>query len=121
MAVIFTFQITAQPAGTYPFGPVTVPLNAVRATAIIDRVPLTNATLRINWLLELSQDAGGTWLPWGAAGTSGGSIINPKTGSPYTASSSTVLLPNPTNPNRRARGSVTINRTTTTTLTIDVV
>jgi hypothetical protein len=121
MATVLTLPIISQPAGVYLFGPATVPLGVVRATAKIDRVPLVSATLRIDWTLELSQDAGVTWLQRDAAGTVGGSVINPRTGLPFTVSSFTQTLPNPTNANRRVRGSVTINEVATTTLTLDMV
>jgi hypothetical protein len=97
----------AYAAGTFPFGPVNLPTGITSAECRIDRAALTSPTLQINWKFELSQDDGVNWLPWGGAGTGGGVIPD----APF--SSFTVQLPNPTNPNRRIRGSMTLNEVAT--------
>jgi hypothetical protein len=102
----------AYAAGTFPFGPVNLPTGIESAECRIDRTALTSTTLQINWSFELSQDDGINWLSWGGAGTVGG-VIQDEGGNTLTFSAFTVQLPNPTNPNRRIRGSMSLNETAT--------
>lgn len=120
-----TTTFTVVPLGTYaagihPFGPSAVPMGATILTARLDRTQLLSPTLTINWGLELSQDAGATWLPWGAAGTVGGALVNPRTGLPITESSFRVELPSPADANFMVRGSVANNELATTMVNLDV-
>ena len=117
--VITALPNQTYPAGTRTFGPVAIPTGLTVVTVAISRASLS-PTVRLDWALELSQDGGTTWLPWGGAGTVGGDVINPSTGLPLTDSSFAVFLPNPANPLRRARGSLTLSEPTRLSLTITV-
>lgn len=106
------------PAGTRAFGPVVVPVGVTSARCSIDRTSLLSPSLQINWNFELSQDGGASWLPWGAAGTAGGSIVSGKTGLPFTESNFEVEFPFPANTQRRLRGTVTLSEDATTSVSV---
>ena len=76
-----------------------------------------SATIQIDWSLDVSQDSGASWLPWGGAHTVGGVVLD-KFGQPFPESSFLIPLPAPSNPQTRVRGSVTYDERLTTTATI---
>lgn len=96
-------------AGDLSLDAIPIARDVTEITISIDRVALSRVTLRMAWSIELSLDAGRTWLPWGAAETTGGDIINPRTGLSYLESNFTVTLPEPENPDRQLRGQVSIS------------
>src|SRR6266571_4897291 len=103
-------------AGVHPFGPVNVPVGAFAASARLSSAIQLSPTLVVSAAFELSLDGGASWTPSGSAELiSDGTIgIDPKTGLPYTDWWVKVGLDEPSNPNRRIKGSVTINEMVTT-------
>jgi len=98
-------------SGTHEFESRSVPVGITTIRVSIDRADL-DVDAYIQWKLELSQDAGVTWLSWGSAGASGKPCIDPATSQNITVSWFQVDLPNPSNENRRIRGSITLNMAT---------
>lgn len=104
--------------GTFTLPAAPIPTGITRVTVQVDRASMVSGTLHIDWTLELSQDSGTSWLPWGGAGTVGGAISDPATGLPFSVSSFTVAVPNPANAGRRLRGSVTLTEAVVTSVTL---
>lgn len=107
-------------AGTHSFDSTVVPVGVTTIRAAIDRADL-DLDAYIKWSLELSQDAGVSWLPWGGAGCSGEPFIDPNTSQDSLVSWFIVNLPNPSNADRRIRGSMTLNMATKLGLVITVI
>lgn len=119
-------------AGTRQFPSVSVPLGASAISLIVDRTNFADPALRVGLALELSVDAGASWLPWGAIETAGGPAGTGKDGQPLTESSFTVSFVRrlrdgtiepgfeTTNINRKIRGSLTCSAPVTTTVTVAV-
>ena len=106
--------LATRPAGSRSFGPANVPVGVTEVSLSMDCTQFLSPTLFITWSLELSQDDGANWLPWGSAGCPGGPLFERDGVTPLTRWSFRVPLPNPTNSLRRARGSVVANEETTT-------
>jgi hypothetical protein len=90
----------AYPAGTRVLPATAVPLGIVRLTLTLARLgwpDIGGDVLRAS--VELSLDGGQTWTPWVGFTTGGGDIGMP-------ASSVTIDVPEPTNPQRMLRGQV---------------
>lgn len=114
---------------TFPSTPVPVGVSAI--TVAIDRSSLIDPTVGVGWALELSLTGdAGPWIPWGSSGTGGGVIVSPTTKSIAGASSMTGSLIRrlrdgsiepgfePSNANRRLRGSLSLTQAVTTKVTI---
>lgn len=112
------------PIGVSSFGPITPSVGVTSIQVAIDRtlgIALLSKT--IAWKLELSSDAGNTWIQWGGATTPSGPLMS-STGItgvevpvPVTESSITVNIP-PADVNTRLRGSVTTQEAVTTSVTV---
>lgn len=120
-----TQTISILPMATYQpasrsFGPLTVPVGVIGALLLFDTTNMhsTTTTAVADLRFELSQDAGATWLPWGACTLSGAPGNDPKTGLPRTGFH--VELPNPTNPDRRLRGTVDTTEAITTAVSVQL-
>ena len=104
--------------GTFTFGPVTPPLNAIQIQVAVDRTTWTSTTLTANWSIQLSIDGGTTFSSWGGVSTVGGVILDPNTGLPMTESSLTVNFPTPATAQYRVKGQIAFNETLTTAVTV---
>lgn len=104
-------------AGKTSFGPLTPPSGLSSVQVAIDRAGLALLTQPINWQIDLSLDAGATWLQWGGAGTVAGQLLD-LTLAVITESSFTMNFPKPTDANTRVRGSVTTLEPLTTSVTV---
>lgn len=111
------------PTGVTSFGPITPTVGVTSIQVAVDRTNLALLTKQINWALELSTDAGATWIPWGGAscpagqimtGTGIGGALIPQV---RTESSFTVTIP-PADVNTRLRGSITTLEPLTTSVTV---
>lgn len=122
-----TQTIPILPMATYPpasrtFGPVTVPIGVTSALLLLDTTNMNapgdpDATVA-NIALELSQDGGTSYLPWGGAGIPRRPGNDPKTGLPRTGV--VVSLPNAANAARRLRGSVVSTEDITTAVSVQL-
>lgn len=95
------------PASTWAVGvrtspSVAIPLGASRITVSFDVTPYLDGASFIRFGLEISLDGGTSWAPLHAAGRPGGSLLR-SDGLPYDVVGYTADLPEPSNPNRRAR------------------
>lgn len=126
--------ITVLPNGTYAIGtrnlgPASVPQNLTLAKLALDGASMTNPALHVELTLDFSLDGGTTWAsttpsratdPYPLGITLDGGALD-KSGNPRAEYFVNAPLPDPTNPNRRIRGVVTIAGTpltTTGTLTL---
>lgn len=105
-------------SGSRNFGPVNVPNGLTYVELSLDRSLWTDSATAVDFGLELSQDNGQTWAPWGRA-TAVGGVILAKDGVTVLAKSSFyVSLPNPDNTQRKLRGDVTITGSVNTVVTV---
>lgn len=113
-------------AGTYSFGPVSIPTGISQVTITVDMSQVTDLTGVYTYNIELSQDGGATWA-LAASGTlnvpNSGFIMNAgvlsdSSGTAVPNSGVTIFLPNPTNANRKARGTVVLNESLKTSVTV---
>lgn len=97
--------------GVYTISPVSVPPGYTRVYIKLMRALWLDPGTRASWLIEVSQDGGTTWdtdPPAASGSTPGGISINPQTGLPRPFSLIYAALPQPGNPNRKIRGTVTV-------------
>lgn len=104
-------------------GSLPVPVGATYVEALLDRRSLSGHTSDAvaSWALELSQDDGVTWLPWGGAATvlHESKVDRQDDGSlPSTSGFRITLSRDVENPRRRIRGALTLSEHTTTALTL---
>lgn len=120
--VIVSAPSTVFLTGVHSFGPIDVPVGVFAASAHLAASILLSTTLVLSAGFELSQDSGATWLPCGSAGLiSNGTIFtDSKTGLPGTDWWVRVGLANQDNPNRKIRGSVTINEAVSTFINVQL-
>src|SRR5712691_10840759 len=81
------------PVGRSTFGPITPTAGVTAVQVAVSRTDLLLLTKQLDWALELSTDAGVSWLPWGGAGTLAGSSLNSLGNVP---SESSFIVPIPT-------------------------
>lgn len=118
-------------SGTSTFPPTAVPVGVSAITVAVDRTLATDPALRADWALELSLTGNnGPWIPWGGAGTVGGPVIGGKNNQLLAESNfSTTLVRRlgdgsiepgfePSNVNRRIRGSLVLNQPVTTSIAV---
>jgi hypothetical protein len=95
----------------------------------VDLTLTTKLTGAISFHYDLSLDGGVTWVDMGGAGldlSKAGFTVNAlnqyldSQGKVATETGMVIPLPDPTNPNRQVRGTVTVSETITTKVTITV-
>lgn len=96
MATTIPIPLTTLAAGPHDFGPAAIADNLASATLTVDRTVAGgfNATPAAQASIQVMQsgDGGATFRMVGAGGVEGGSVTNPRTGSPFTASSIVIQL-----------------------------
>ena len=100
-----------------------VPVGSTYVEAQLERVNFVGHTTEAtaSWALELSQDGGVTWLPWGTAGTllHESKVSRQKDGTlPPFSGFRVALSRDVENPLRKIRGTLTVTERTTTALTL---
>jgi len=96
--------------GATMFGPVAIPLDLTKVSVWISRAQLLDPALGLSWSIMLSLDGGVSWRSWGGAGTVGGVVLNAKTGLTEPESGLTIMLPEPTNPDRQIEGVLVLSK-----------
>jgi hypothetical protein len=108
---IFTFNFNNAVEQTRQIPVTAVPVGTTVLQAGISR-PTLDPAIVLTWSIDVSRDGGATWLPWGAAGTTG----EPTTG---TESTFMLFLAAPADAQTRLRGTLTnTGARMTTTITI---
>lgn len=123
-----TLPLTTYPAGVILLPTRAVPTGLVSATALFDTTHVTTLTLVMQVALELSQDNGTTWVPSGGSTLSlpncgctlSGGVLTDASGKPVLVSGFQIALANPTNAQRRIRGTVTLSESFETQVTVTV-
>jgi hypothetical protein len=106
--------------GSYAIGAQTVPLEYNVGFIRLSRGLWTDPTRQINWAIEISYDSGSTWTPL-IAGSSVGGIVHgyckpqPCIGPVIEYSEIGAPLAQPSNPNRRIRGTFEVSGGSVTT------
>ena len=95
--------------GTRHSNVLAVPLGAKFVRVSMPRKDMTDTKIAFACQLFLSLDGGTSWKPWGGAGTVGGEIIDSITKQIVTESGMEMALPEPSNPNRKVKGTVSIS------------
>lgn len=95
-----------------------IPVGATKISLNIDRSDLMDASIAIGVQLFLSLDNGKSWTFWGGFGTSGGQVIDSATDKIATSSSIGVELPEPDNPNRQIKATLTVTGICKTGMTV---
>lgn len=125
---------TVLPNGTYPIGtrnlgPTSIPTGLTKAVLSLAGGAMTDPALTVTLQLDLSIDGGATWAstnrgpatdPYPTSSTIRGGGTRPRGGA-QTEYIIGAVLPDPTNPGRQMRGTLTIAGTpltTTGTLTV---
>ena len=120
------------PLGTYgpgsvSFGPVAVARGVSSIKLAFDRTNLLDATASISFSVEFSFDGGATWsgadpaIPYrGVAATASGGTILDGDGVTILESSISIAVPQPNNSQRRARGTLSVNKAILTAGTLTV-
>ena len=103
--------------GKAVWGPITPVAGATTIQVVIDRAGLALLTQPIVWDVELSRDAGLTWPFKGGGGTVAGQPLDASLNI-FTESAIIVSLGTPADANTRLKGSITVNETVVTTLTV---
>jgi hypothetical protein len=100
-------------AGTYNFGPVSVPTGVVGATATMDVTQATDPLPTITAILEGSLDGGSTWMSAGAFTRNAANKGNNSIGQPLTQLGASFrggpFWTATTNANRQLRGIATLS------------
>jgi hypothetical protein len=115
-AVTVSFPFTVG-AGSHAFGPVTPPLGTTHVKAALDRTGLSLLTQPISWSIQVSLDAGQTWLDWGGASAAPGNLLDDNL-QLITESSFEIDLPAPAGANTRLQGVLVSGELMTTTVKI---
>lgn len=84
-----------------------IPLNVTEADVFIDRTYLTDKKVSVACQVFLSLDGGDSWKTFGGFGAQGGNIINSVTKQVETKSGMILYIPEPENPNRKIRVTLT--------------
>lgn len=113
-------------AGTYSFGPISIPTGISLVTITVDMSQVSTLTGVYTYNFEISQDGGVTWAPGGSGTLSvpnsglilDAGVLSFSVGNPVPNSGFTITLPNPTNANRKARGTVVLNESLKTSVTV---
>jgi hypothetical protein len=107
--------------GSHNLGPVALNVGLRRVAITLERSEWTDPASKVDARFELSLDGGTTWspnpsgerdFPWGpfpVTFSAFGGIILGKDGQPSLLSGFVTDLPQPSNPDRRIRGTVTIS------------
>ena len=102
------------PAGTYTIPATSVPLNIGTVKLAADRTAWLDAASTVVASMEWSFDGGTTWSPGGSWTSHGGTALLPDGITVSTESNAVFTMPQPTNPNRKVRGSVVVSGATAT-------
>lgn len=102
------------PSQVYPPGVIALPQTPVpvgidRAHLTLDAVQWTDPQTLLSVQLWLSYDSGVTWLPGGGGTARGEPDRRGKTGLPLTTVAFMWTWPEPDNPNRRVKGTLTLS------------
>ena len=103
------------PAGVYPFGPTAIAQGLTRAVCAIDISQMTTPDKSYTYLAQISYDSGATW-----GDLTGASFVGQVVKVGVTKQTNTVTLQQPTNPNRKVKGTFTIIGTITTSIDLVV-
>jgi hypothetical protein len=104
------------PEGTYEVPMVTIPTGYTSGHLKLTRGAWVNPAACATWHVYVSLDSGTTWLEPHLAGRAcGGVTTSPGTGGPSAYNMVGTELPQPTNPNRRFRGTVVVSGAPVTT------
>ena len=115
--------LTTIPAGTHPFGPLSIATGLVSIRIELDRTAWTDAALRVSCSLDFSLDGGVTWAstspsaatnPFPVAIETTGGVITDKNGTVLTKTTVSSPLPSPSSLTRQIRGVMTNNLSCTT-------
>jgi hypothetical protein len=114
------------PIGTYAFGPIAVPVGAVKAELRLDGSQMTDPALLIDLRLDFSIDGGATWATDGLKPElqpypvrivqPGGQMTRTTPPTPWPVYGFMAELPSPALATRRMRGSVVISGAPITTV-----
>jgi hypothetical protein len=104
-------------AGERNITAVSIPTGITGFKLVCNGTTLTSTTLRVSILAERSMDGGATWEGGGGVGFAGG-VIDPDTGLLQAEVGFHVDLPQPDNPTRRLRGTITMNEDVITLVSI---
>ena len=114
MATVTALPSTSYPTGTTTFGPIAVPVGSVSVQVFIDRASIgPTPLLTLDFAIQLSQDGGQTWLPWGGARALGGVIAG------ATQSSFRIGLPSPATASFYIQGKLILNGGATTAVSVE--
>lgn len=110
--------LSLQPGPPRAFGPAAIQAGITHLSLTISREDLnvgdSNGVEVVSLSSEISTDGGQTWLPGPGFGTARGTVINKKTGLPFTTSGFDTPLPSPC----LIQGTVTVSEAFSTTLTV---
>lgn len=118
MATVTVIPLGAYGPGTITLGPAAVPLNPTQMILTVQTDLMLDPATSFDLRLQLSLDNGGTYADWGGATRNGGPVLIGKDGLPLTTASFVVSLPDPTNTQRKIKGTLTIVGTVTTSGTL---
>ena len=102
------------PAGTYTIPATSVPLNIGTVKLSADRTLWIDAASIVVASMEWSLDGGTIWSPGGSWTSHGGTILMLDGITVSLESNATFTMPQPTNTNRKVRGSVVVSGATAT-------
>lgn len=111
----FIVPLGIYPAGTYPFGPAPIAQGLTLAVCAIDISHMTTPDKSYMYLAQISYDGGATW-----GDLTGASFVGQIVKAGVTTQTNTVTLQQPTNPNRKVKGTMTIIGTITTSINLTV-
>jgi len=94
--------------GTYNIPSTAIPVGVTKVTMTLNRTNWTNPASKVAFFFERSPDGGATWLFEGAFTAEGGAVTGPD-GTVATQTSATFSFPDPTNANRKVRGTLTVS------------
>lgn len=110
--------LTLTPGPPHVYGPAAIQAGITHLSLTISREDLnvgdSNGVEVVSLVSEISTDGGNVWTPGPGFGTARGTVINRKTGLPFTTSGIDIPLPSPC----QIRGTVTVTEAFSTTLTV---
>lgn len=102
--------------GTLEPGDIAVPLGVTEMEVSIDQTEMKTPGVACRVGSFLSLDGGLTWRPWGGFGCVSGERLDVETGKLATKSCMIIKVPEPKNPNRKIRTTITLTGNATTAL-----
>ena len=120
MSVTTLFTLGSYAPGIRTFGPVAIPLNLASVKIDFDVAAHLDPLVELRMAIEISFDSGGTWRDFFGFTRFGG-IGHEDDGSVSLVAYRRTSIPQPTNPQRRLRGTFTLtggSLTTSGTLTV---